>query len=188
MDGGCVRCKKRDHYRSSAGYDVCICVHAEQNAIITAARFGISVEGAMAYTTMRPCFDCTKTLLQAKIRGIVYLHNWTHPDRDLSDQYELLQDRFPDKVQHFEMPDPDFDWANATPTTAPPTTLPTISRKPSRNKSPRTGLVTAPQPDAPDPELAPAHSSKNPSQKPPKQQKTKSKAPKRSGNSTKPAS
>ena len=137
MDGGCVRCKKRDHYRSSAGYDVCICVHAEQNAVITAARFGISLEGATAYTTMRPCFDCTKTLLQAKIRGIIYLHNWSHPDPDLADQYELLQARFPDKVLQFEMPDPDFAWANALPGHQPP-----------RSCRPRGASMTTPVPPA----------------------------------------
>jgi dCMP deaminase len=168
VDGGCVRCRKRDHYRSSAGYDVCICVHAEQNAVITAARFGISVEGATAYTTMRPCFDCTKTLLQAKIRGIVYLHNWTHPDPDLADQYELLQARFPEKVQQFTMPDPDFEWANAIP--APPPS-PLQGRKPSRTGI-RTGLHTAlpPEPESPEsPEsLQPAQARRRPKRSQPK--------------------
>ncbi len=74
---GCVRCKD-PKYKSSTDYDVCICVHAEQNALITAARFGIAVEGAIAYSTMRPCFDCTKSLFQAKVRGIYYLHEWAH--------------------------------------------------------------------------------------------------------------
>jgi dCMP deaminase len=43
-DGGCVRCKDSKTYAASVGYDVCICVHAEQNALITAARFGNAVE------------------------------------------------------------------------------------------------------------------------------------------------
>ncbi len=112
LDGGCVRCKDRKTYQASVGYDVCICVHAEQNALITAARFGIPVEGAVAYSTMRPCFDCTKALFQAKIAGIHYLRDWTHPIESLADQYELLQARFPERVRQLEMHDPDEEWAN----------------------------------------------------------------------------
>jgi dCMP deaminase len=97
LDGGCVRCKNPKKYKRSTGYDVCICVHAEQNALITAARFGIPVEGAIAYSTMRPCFDCTKSLFQAKVRGIYYLHEWASEIRELHDQYELLQARFPER-------------------------------------------------------------------------------------------
>src|SRR5512142_3260742 len=46
-DGGCHRCANRDKkYASGTAYDLCICVHAEQNAILSAARFGIGVQGA----------------------------------------------------------------------------------------------------------------------------------------------
>jgi len=112
LDGGCVRCKDSKKYKRSTGYDVCICVHAEQNALITAARFGIPVEGAIAYSTTRPCFDCTKSLFQAKVRGIYYLHEWAHEIKELHDQYELLQARFPERVRRLIMDDPDDDWAN----------------------------------------------------------------------------
>src|ERR1700687_6007234 len=40
LEGGCVRCRNRETFKPSVGYDVCICVHAEQNALIAAARFG----------------------------------------------------------------------------------------------------------------------------------------------------
>lgn len=69
LDGGCHRCANRDKYPTGTGYDLCICVHAEQNALLAAARFGIAVEGAVLYSTMRPCFGCTKEMLQAKIKG-----------------------------------------------------------------------------------------------------------------------
>src|SRR4051812_41147514 len=65
LDGGCHRCSHRDAYPSGTGYDLCICVHAEQNALLAAARFGIGVEGATVYSTTRPCFNCTKEMLQA---------------------------------------------------------------------------------------------------------------------------
>jgi dCMP deaminase len=55
--------------------DRCICVHAEQNAFITAARYGIHVEGASLYTTLNPCFNCLKEAIQAGVKRIVY-KNW----------------------------------------------------------------------------------------------------------------
>src|SRR5262245_26488882 len=54
--GGCARCNNPDRYPPGTLYDKCICVHAEQNAIITAARFGYGIEGATIYTTLQPCF------------------------------------------------------------------------------------------------------------------------------------
>ena len=113
-EGGCERCARREKYRSAHGYDVCICVHAEQNALLSAARFGIPVEGASIYTTMRPCFGCTKELLQARISAVYYLHEWQHPDPDLWRQYTLLQSRFPAGVTRIDMPDPDAQWAVST--------------------------------------------------------------------------
>ena len=62
---GCHRCAHREQYPSGSAYDVCICVHAEQNAILQAARLGYSLDGAHCYTTLRPCFGCLKELRQA---------------------------------------------------------------------------------------------------------------------------
>ncbi len=98
-EGGCERCSSREKYPSGTGYDVCICVHAEQNALLAAARFGIAVEGAMLYSTMRPCFGCTKELLQARVKGVRYRKDWHHPDPDLNAEYERLQARFSDGVK-----------------------------------------------------------------------------------------
>lgn len=69
-------------YPSGTGYDLCICAHAEANALVSAARFGIAVENATIYTTMQPCFACLKELLQAKVKRIVYLHPWQPSDAD----------------------------------------------------------------------------------------------------------
>src|SRR5579872_1436523 len=51
---GCLRCASPDQFPSGTGYDLCICVHAEQNALLSAARFGTSVEGSVLYSTLRP--------------------------------------------------------------------------------------------------------------------------------------
>lgn len=79
---GCLRCRNREKFKSGTAYDLCICVHAEQNALLTAARFGIAVEGATLYTTMQPCFGCAKELIQAKVVRVVYDELWTPPDDD----------------------------------------------------------------------------------------------------------
>jgi dCMP deaminase len=110
-EGGCERCAQRGSYGAAHGYDVCICVHAEQNALLSAARFGIAVEGASIYTTLRPCFGCTKELLQARVHGVFYLHEWRHPDERLWRQYLMLQSRFQGGVRHIELPDAAAAWA-----------------------------------------------------------------------------
>ncbi|MFC1525207.1 cytidine/deoxycytidylate deaminase family protein [Candidatus Latescibacterota bacterium] len=110
-EGGCKRCSDRDRYSSGKAYDLCICVHAEQNAILSAARFGIATDGALMYSTMRPCFGCTKELLQARIRGVYYLHEWEYPESEMQDSYLALQSHFPDGVQRIAIPDPEEEWA-----------------------------------------------------------------------------
>jgi dCMP deaminase len=103
-DGGCVRChdswllkQGREaemsdlQHQSGQALDRCICVHAEQNAFITAARFGIHVDGATLYTTQSPCFNCLKEAVQAGVVRVVY-RNW-YPAKysdPLKQQYEAL--------------------------------------------------------------------------------------------------
>jgi dCMP deaminase len=85
-EGGCLSCQDRVYEKQGrldqmsdeshvAGFalDRCVCVHAEQNALLSAARFGIAVEGATVYTTLSPCFSCLKESIQAGIGRIVYL-------------------------------------------------------------------------------------------------------------------
>jgi dCMP deaminase len=60
---------------------------------------------------MRPCFGCTKELLQAKVKAVFYMHDWKHPDPDVWHEYEKLQQRFPGGIRKLEMEDPDKDWA-----------------------------------------------------------------------------
>lgn len=99
-DGGCLRCANRDKtYKSGTAYDLCICVHAEQNAILSAARFGISVQGGTVYSTTQPCFGCLKEMLQARIVAVYYLHPWiTLSDPEQERQHKALQEAFPHGV------------------------------------------------------------------------------------------
>lgn len=47
-------------------------VHAEVNAIVQAAVFGLVTEDATCYVTHFPCLNCTKTLINAHIKRLVY--------------------------------------------------------------------------------------------------------------------
>ena len=47
-------------------------VHAEENAIVTAARYGVRLDGATLYTTASTCYDCLKMVAQAGIKRILY--------------------------------------------------------------------------------------------------------------------
>jgi dCMP deaminase len=120
-DGGCIRCLNREKkYPSGTGYDLCICVHAEQNAIISAARFGISIQGATLYTTTQPYFGCLKEMLQARISCVYYIHPWMSPrDDDQNRQYRILMGQFPEGVNQLDVDDKRKDWA--IPVTAPAT-------------------------------------------------------------------
>ncbi len=114
-DGGCYRCANRDkRYTSGTAYDICICVHAEQNAILAAARFGISVEGGTVYTTTQPCFGCMKEMLQAGIKTVYYIHPWTSSqDEEQRRQYKNLIDAFEHGVHQRDVRDDRADWAKA---------------------------------------------------------------------------
>jgi dCMP deaminase len=71
-------------------------VHAEQNAVADAARRGVSVEGSTAYVTHYPCINCTKILLAAGIRRILYLKDY---ENDLLVE-EMLREAHVD-ITHF---------------------------------------------------------------------------------------
>ena len=62
-------------------YNYCRSSHAEANAVAQAARLGISVEGAAIYTTLAPCYTCTKLLAAARILEVYYEHDYESSDR-----------------------------------------------------------------------------------------------------------
>lgn len=67
---GCIR--ERLGIPSGTRHEMCRGLHAEQNTVIQAARHGINIDGATIYCTAHPCVQCTKILLNAGIKSIVY--------------------------------------------------------------------------------------------------------------------
>lgn len=59
--------------------------HAEENAIMHAARIGISLKDCTAYVTWPPCTRCARSLVQAGVSTIIYPKNIEIPDRWMDD-------------------------------------------------------------------------------------------------------
>lgn len=57
---------------SGTQHELCYAIHAEQNAIIQAAKLGISIEGATMYCTHQPCVICAKMIVNSGISRVVY--------------------------------------------------------------------------------------------------------------------
>ena len=74
--GECMR--KRLNIPSGTRQELCYAVHAEQNAIVQAAKLGVGIDGATLYCTHQPCVLCAKIIVNAGIRRVVY-HNG-YPD------------------------------------------------------------------------------------------------------------
>jgi dCMP deaminase len=55
-------------------------IHAEVNAVLKAARTGAAVDGSTLYLTLSPCLDCSKLILQAGIKRVVYLETYRNLD------------------------------------------------------------------------------------------------------------
>ncbi|MGI6173424.1 MAG: deoxycytidylate deaminase [Christensenellales bacterium] len=68
--GECLR--RKLGIPSGERQELCYAVHAEQNAIIQAARLGVSIEGATLYCTHQPCVMCAKMIINAGIARVVY--------------------------------------------------------------------------------------------------------------------
>ncbi|WP_028325938.1 deoxycytidylate deaminase [Desulfatirhabdium butyrativorans] len=79
LDRGCLR--ESLQIASGQRHELCRGIHAEQNAIIQAARCGICIRGATLFCTNFPCAICSKMLINAGIQRIIYAEGY--PD-DLS--------------------------------------------------------------------------------------------------------
>jgi dCMP deaminase len=74
--GVCMRDEQK--IESGTRHELCYAVHAEQNAIIQAARLGVSVDGATLYCTHQPCSICAKMIVNSGISRVIYIY--PYPD------------------------------------------------------------------------------------------------------------
>lgn len=73
----------KEHHEWSKTYEI----HAEMNAIIWAARKGISIEGGTIYVTLEPCSECSKNLIAAGIQRIVYDIPYEHTNSEVVSKF-----------------------------------------------------------------------------------------------------
>jgi dCMP deaminase len=71
--GGCPRCASAS---GGEDYGKCFCCHAEENAIVQAARAGVSVNGGIMYCLLSPCLPCARMIVNAGIKRVFYMELW----------------------------------------------------------------------------------------------------------------
>ena len=68
--GECLR--EKLGIASGTRQEMCYAVHAEQNAIIQAAKLGVTLQGATLYCTHQPCSMCSRMIINSGIVRVVY--------------------------------------------------------------------------------------------------------------------
>jgi len=77
--GGCER--DIEGIQSGERLELCVCLHAEQNALLQCARNGTSVEGAEIYVTVFPCPICARMIANSGIRHVKVFGNYPGEER-----------------------------------------------------------------------------------------------------------
>jgi len=74
---GCLRQQLK--VPSGQRHELCRGLHAEQNALLQASLYGVSVKDSVLYCTIQPCIICTKMLINAGIKEVVIIKGY--PDK-----------------------------------------------------------------------------------------------------------
>src|SRR5690554_6609488 len=72
--GECIR--RNNGIPSGTKHEYCYAIHAEQNAIVQAAKLGVSIDGATLYCTHQPCVICAKLIVNSGIVRVVYKESY----------------------------------------------------------------------------------------------------------------
>jgi dCMP deaminase len=88
LDVGCLR--ETMDIPSGERHELCRGIHAEQNAIIQAALYGVSIKDATVFCTNLPCSICAKMIINAGIKKIVYLYGYADSmSRDMLEEADI---------------------------------------------------------------------------------------------------
>ncbi len=71
---GCLRQKLG--VPSGERHELCRGLHAEQNAIIQAAKHGVNIAGGTIYCTNSPCVICSKMIINAGVDRVIFLEGY----------------------------------------------------------------------------------------------------------------
>lgn len=97
LELGCLRNELK--IPSGERHEICRAIHAEQNAIIQAAKHGQDIEEGIMYCTHSPCIICAKMMVNAGIKRIVTYGNYP----DIGGVKDLLKEA---KVQFVKVEKP----------------------------------------------------------------------------------
>jgi dCMP deaminase len=77
--------------------------HAEQNAIVQAARHGIAIDGATVYCKMEPCYACAKMIINAGIKRVVCEKRYhaAKPSREVFKKAGVKLDVLYDEIEKY---------------------------------------------------------------------------------------
>lgn len=81
-----------ERHERPAKYDWTI--HAEQNAIINAARIGVSTKGATMYLNLFPCASCSGSIINCGIVRIVVLNKPNYNDSKYGKEFIISRNKF----------------------------------------------------------------------------------------------
>jgi dCMP deaminase len=104
-------CYRRSIKAPDAGkYDFCRSIHSEANAIAMAARQGISVDGGTVYSTLFPCYVCTKLLVSAGIKEIVYEYGYDSKNAKRDQHWKEVMENVNMKIRQVKLSEEDKKW------------------------------------------------------------------------------
>lgn len=86
---GAAHCE-HEHGDLDANGSCAVAIHAEQNAIYAAARFGVSLSDSTLYVTHRPCYACARAVASVGCREVVYANDY-RPDARASSVLRTAQ-------------------------------------------------------------------------------------------------
>lgn len=78
-----------------------LALHAEQNAILYAAKNGAEIEGATIYVTLSPCIACARIIYSMKIARVVFLNSYAEYKGIASDEGVDFLRRFGVEVERY---------------------------------------------------------------------------------------
>ena len=102
-----------------------LALHAEQNAILYAAKNGSAIEGATIYVTLSPCISCARIIYSMKITRVVYLNSYAEYKGIASDEGVEFLRRFGVTVERYGLPVPEVSTPDVS---TPDVSTPDVSK------------------------------------------------------------
>jgi dCMP deaminase len=84
-EGGCERCYeqfKSNEKTSGKNLDLCMCLHAEENAMLFLSKSDL--DNSTLYVTLMPCIACVKKIIQCGIKRVIYSEDYNEKMTQLS--------------------------------------------------------------------------------------------------------